>query len=229
MPQKYKPKPLPKKPLAKKPVDVRQDKQLDNLKKRIKRIEHSDELKYNDLFFTNTFDNNGVAFSLASLAQGDDSNNRVGEEINAKYLNFYYRGIQGVSIGTANIRIVVFWDMQANALAPTFFTAGTSPEEGLLDDTVITSRFLCPANYRTKQRYKILYDKTMAINPDSTTTSKAVFVKKSFNLGGAKVKYADSGATLASLTSRALYILCVGSTGNTMGNNLGTRFWYTDP
>lgn len=214
----YKKKPQPKK------------YQNKNLEKRITKLEHSEELKYNDWSDGTTLTALGFAHHLTGLSQGDDYNQRIGEEIIAKYLNLKLRYQKTTaSANYSTIRCLVFWDMQNNGTGPTVFTT-SDLAQGVLDDTTIGSIFLCPHNYRTKERYHILMDKVLVMNPNATDTKQEIFYKKNIKLSGAKIKYSNSSGGYASVTSRALWILILAdaTTASEVTPVNSARFWYTD-
>lgn len=214
-----------------KKVAPKQRKKAPNNKQlavRIKKLEHSEELKYDDTYDATSWDGATTVVQLTGIAQGDDVNQRVGEEIIAKYANIKFRNVRvGGSTTYANYRVILFWDMQANVGAPTLL-ASTNAGLGLLDDTTVSDRFVAPLNYRTKQRYHVLWDKTYELNPTGgSAVPTARTIKKNFNLGGAKVKYSSSSA--GDQTSRALYLYRSSSdTSSPTSDRLMTRIWYTD-
>lgn len=197
---------------------------------RIKKLEHTEELKYIDVLNSTALSTTGTSLVLSVLAQGDDFNNRVGEEVRAKYVNCKLRLAKTTPSANINqVRCILFWDLQTNGSGPVILTS-TLADSGLLDNSSITSVLLSPHNYRCSQRYKILYDKVHVLNPDSTTTQMARYIHINKRLGGAKIKYTDSSGTIASLTSRALCFSILSDTSSTteITPTLCFRVWYTD-
>jgi len=198
---------------------------------RIKKLEKQDELKYADLYSTSTADG-GVQFVLTSLAQGDNFDQRIGEEVIAKYIHMKFlltRTIASNAAAATRLRLLLFWDVQANGVASPMYTSTSSLTEGVLDDSVIASRTICPRNYRTKNRYHILMDKLVIMNLDDIGCNMQKLIKKNISLGGAKIKYSDSGATIAAQTSRSLQLFAISGTADTISAQWSFRFWYTDP
>lgn len=199
---------------------------------RIRRLEHTIEMKYKDFYTTSTWDDNvtGV-LACVNVAQGDDFNQRAGEEIVSKYLNVYFRNVKIAAAAVAYYRIIIFWDLQANGGTPSLFASATNPNVSLIDDQNIIDKQLAPINYRTKHRYHVLYDKRYNLNPYGGLTSNfGVTKSKNFNLHNAKIKYASSTGT--DYTSRALYIYyyCDDTSGvGATSDRLGARYWYIDP
>jgi len=201
-----------------------------NLDRRIRKLERSEELKYHDLQSTSALATTGTSIHLTGLAQGDDFDQRIGEEIVAKYLNMKLRfETSNLSVSSSQMRVLLFWDLQNNGVGPDVSTS-VSIGTAVLDNATVTSTILCPHNYRTKHRYKILMDRVYNMNPDGTGVGKSLFVKRNLRLNGAKIKYQDSGATFASVTSRALWFMIIGngSAVTDVTPTLSFRTWYTD-
>lgn len=198
---------------------------------RVKKLEHTDELKYHDTVYTASVYNNTTTFVLLSnMGQGDNVEERLGLEATAKYINFKIRLIKSASIYPALWRIIAFWDVQANGAAPGLL-ASANPSTGLLDDNIIGNVLLAPHNYRTKERYKVLMDKQYTQNPYEPTVLETMNIKKNFKLGGAKLKYGDTGTTVNNQASRALYVWAVNANDSGSANAnwiLTARLWYTD-
>lgn len=210
------------------PANKKKRLQNKNLDRRIKKLEHSEELKYIDIYNTSALTNTGTIVALNFIAQGDDFNQRLGEEICAKFVNMKIR-ISHLAAGTYDqVRSILFWDKQTNGTGPTIYTS-TDINSGLLDNSTITSGVLCPHNYRCNDRYAILYDKVHSINPESSAVDKVIQFKKSFKLSGAKVKYSNSGALITSIPSRSLFYVQISYApiASTTPTN-SFRFWYTD-
>lgn len=196
---------------------------------RIKKLEHTEELKYIDYLDTAALAVAGTNKCYSLLGQGDDFNQRIGEETRVKYLNCHLRFTKAASANSSQIRIILYWDMATDGLGPTLL-ASSFIGAGLLDDTFITTKIMSPHNYRTSDRYKILYDKTIYLNPDSSSVVINRMIKINRKLGGAKIKYADSGSTVTSIVSRALNMCFFADssavTDVTVYNS--TRVWFTD-
>lgn len=209
--------------------DMIQDKQIVSLKKKVKKLEHSEELKYNNLTNSLTaISTTANIYSLSAIGQGDDYNQRVGEELTAKYLNVKMRIRHFANANADVVRVIIFWDKQVNGVGPVAFTSA-SAVDALLDDTNVGQVCYAQPNYRTKHRYTILYDKLHIMNPDSSGVNLTKAFKFNTNLGGAKQKFSDSGATYTSQVSRGLFLMVFGNDCDaTTSFQHNTRFWYTD-
>lgn len=197
---------------------------------RIKKLEHSDELKFRDFYDVSDWYNSTSVFALSNIPQGDDVNERVGQEIQAKYVNIKLQIQRNAGVAALPIRCILFWDTQADGNPPTLLSSSDAAT-ALLNDDVIGTTQLMPFQYATKQRYHVLMDKIVYVNPASSTTTSFKLVKKNFMLGGAKVKYATSAGSITAASSRVLYLYCWagGAAGLGGGSYRATaRFWYTD-
>jgi len=198
---------------------------------RIKKLEHTDELKYIHFNDTTAVSTSGIALGLSVLAQGDDFDQRIGEEVTAKYMNMKLRYTMSPSSGTSQIRIIVFWDMQTSGLGPDLLTAaGTLNATALLDNNTTTNSVMSPHNYRTKKRYKILMDRVFTKQPDDVLAEQILMINRNFKLGGAKIKYASSGSNTAAIVSRSLWVAVFGNTtaASVAASQQTFRVWFTD-
>lgn len=197
---------------------------------RVKKLEHTEELKYADSYDASVITTTGYMLHLTGIAQGDDFNQRVGEEIVAKYLNMKLRLTKAASVNAPQVRCIIFWDMQNNGVGPTFLTS-TDPIQAVLDNSTVTNIMLSPHNYRTKDRYHILWDKVITINPQDSLSTSAHIYKKNIKLSGAKIKYGSSSGSIAATVGRALYFSIVGSGASAVNEvtpNISNRVWFTD-
>jgi len=216
---------------TRKPTATRKGPSTKQLATRVKKLEHSEELKYDD-FSANasSYGNVSTVYILSNPGQGDNYNERVGEEITSKYVNLKFRLGKIPSTDSIQYRCLLFWDVQTNGVGP-IVLASTDLGQGLIDDTNITNVLYSPLNYRAKMRYHVLMDKNYVLNCDSSSTTKDQVIKKSFQLGGAKIKFKDSSTSISSIVSRCLCLIVIsGSSTNVdnCSNLLTARFWYTD-
>lgn len=224
-PQKRK---FKKQPQAKKNAVVTH-KQLN---KRLKAIEHQEELKYKDFMNTDTFVTPQV-LGTCSIAQGDDFNQRVGEEIVVKKLDVMFRANKTVGSTISNsYRIMIVRDRQANGIGAFAVTSGGTGanNDAILDNNTITDTLHCPINYRCKDRYKVYTEELIVMNPDSSAVNMQAFWKHTVHFPkGLRIKYSDSGATVASITSNQLVVLCLANAiADIPAVEISTRLWFTD-
>lgn len=217
------------------------------LAKRVKVIESDMELKYNDFGWNNnsiiSFDGTspGVAVNTVIMVKGTGaSGNRIGDEIRTTSLDIKFQlwitPTASVSIVSHYplVRCVVFWDRQANGTLPVAF--GNQTTQSVFDNSVITNNVLCPRNYNTIERFKILYDKNVTFHPYTVLQSTPLFFNNThwhhirLKLGR-KVKYnAVNGGTYADVDTNSLYVLfATDADPGTPANLLGcSRVYYKD-
>jgi len=164
-------------------------------------------------------DSGSQVLLLNGIARGDEINERVGREVTLRSIQFNFTPHVTVATGTdQQQRVLLVYDRQTNA------TALTAAQVLLTADTV------APRNLENRKRFKILFDRTFALNasgePGSAVTRR--FYRKlrhpvSFNAG-------DAG-TVADIVTGSLYLVVVGSNapGVTAGSVIfATRIRYTD-
>lgn len=211
-----------------------------SLNKKIKHIENNlMELKYVDNIETNiTTAPAGVFFYISAIAQGDTASTRTGNVINPTSL--LVRQIfltNSASVIPNVVRCIVFWDRQPNGANPVL--VGASTTQSLLDTGVITEPINAPRNFNTIDRYKILYDKTHALNGQvvQTTTAGSTsalipiskYVSFRVNLNRI-IKYNNTTAVIGAAASNALHIAYWTDTvnANPPDYSAGYRLYYRD-
>lgn len=204
-----------------------------SLNNKIKRIENKEEIKnidtYQNVVNVTTA---GVLTLLNGVAQGTTPITRIGNETAATSIQFRAQYIANTAeLSGTLVRMIIFWDRQPNGAAPTVAT--------LLDSSVITLPYLAPYHRDYQKRYKIVYDKTMVLNPgvESATTPATGVVtaviaqervlKKKLRLGR-EVKYSGAGATVASIQTNSLYVLQISDAAQNPSVIAGYRFYYKD-
>lgn len=166
---------------------------------------------------TNTNDDCQV---LNLIQQGAGSWNRIGRKVNL--LSVRLRGtaryVSAVAVTSGDLnantmRMVVVWDKQPSGAAiPTFDTVfGLTSQTG-----AETSTFLAPVRYDNMDRFSVLRDIVIPMNPQlwnneggSTDASRQDFAFDEFiKLGGREVVYASQTdpLTIADISTGALYV-----------------------
>jgi hypothetical protein len=203
--------------------DAIQDKQIVKIQRQLNAMKP--EMKYIDYYNTTSPTGGYVAFNGTLVAQGDNFNQRIGEEIKVTYFDLDL-ALYRTTVATSTIcRFILLWDTQSNGNVVFNHLASLDLAEGLLDDTTIINTQLSPFNDRTKERYKILLDKRFLFNMEGS--DKQIHFRKKINLHNANIKYSDSGATAASLTSRSLIMLYT-NMGSSITHSTTGRLHYTD-
>jgi len=197
-----------------------------NLARRVRKLERAPEIKYRDVTSVLAPTAGGTAIAALFIPQGDDFNQRIGEEINLMYVNYKMR--YAIASGTTSQiwRTMLVMDRQNDGSGP-IFLASSSLVEGLLDDITITSPIYAPHNYRTKQRYQVLYDQVHVSNPAEPTCERSLYIKKNYKFHGKKIKYSGSGSAISDLPTHDLFWLHFETSG-TVSITFSSRTWYTD-
>lgn len=199
-----------------KKVDTVQDKQIKTLVKKVAKLEVEPELKYIHNYLTaNVGTSPGDAYFALNIAQGDDYNQRVGEEIMLKKQDWILNLIMPASLSAIRYRVILFMDNQTNGNPPALL-ASVSSTAGLLDDLTITDTQYSPYNPRCSERYKIYNDKSYIYNRSEPTISERHSIKLS-KIFNTRIKYSNSSGVLSSLASKsvhlAVFVASVGTVG----------------
>lgn len=195
------------------------------LAKEIKMLKHMPEIKHIDI-------HNNTAlpqfFAPVNVGQGDDYNQRIGEEVIAKSLELTCAMVLGAGTNAAYFRVMVYWDKQFNGTGGQIATGAHSADlDALIDDNAGGPIAFSPLNHRCKERYTILYDKLVTLVHSDTAGTETAVLKKKIPLSNAVIKYSNSGATIASVISRGLSVLVYCSNSGTSAET-NVRFNYID-
>lgn len=217
-----------------------------SLNRKIKRLNDMIELKFIDSFFSGSVNDNGSSIQLLNgIPIGTDPDERVGLELRATSVQFRgYLLTDPDVLASSTVRIIVFWDRQANGSVPLTLTSLTAADGTILDLTTVTDPTLAPYNYSAIDRYRVLYDKIITINPDVINTSvrdegppdvtttatvltKRANFKKKIKLGRT-VKYDDASSGIASIATNSLYMVAYTMEDDGPVLRFGSRFYYKD-
>lgn len=186
-----------------------QQKDIQNLKKAVKKIQNDEELKHKDTQSSVSPATAGTFILLNDIAVGDTPTTRDGNDITSTSIQWRIRIVSDVdALAGFMLRHIIFWDAQANGAAPTLAE--------LLDLTVATSAVIAPYNRDTQKRFKILHDSTHDVNPDivlaftvATGVTTSVGSKRLHEIGRQQtsriVKYDGSTAAIADIVTNSLY------------------------
>lgn len=180
----------------------------------MKKIETSDLRQLNTNVASGTVTRAGTVTIMNAMAVGNGDGQRAGNRTVAKYLEMRIDvGLDGVALAftTAmnyHYRCIVFWDKQANGAPPVI-------SELLQNSGVGGNNYLSPFNFNGKSRYKVIWDKTVSLNPVSnsrqaigTTTydsmDKVIVLRKKLNT---TTTYNNGNAgTVADISTNSLYM-----------------------
>jgi len=110
---------------------------------------------------TSVTSSGSILATVQSMAQGDDSNQRVGDSIKCQNLTLRWTGEVSSASNVARLRLIIFWD-EANVITSVAqFLQYVGSFQSVISGKVYDNRFLS----------KVLYDKTMTINKQITSAS----------------------------------------------------------
>lgn len=153
-----------------------------------------------------------VNYVLNNLVQGDSRNTRTGNQTHFQHVHIkaWIQASLGIPDGQM-VRVMLFWDKQADGAAPTFAQ--------LFADPTLANNYMSPRNPDYLRRYIVLRDKTFIFNTlCATATTPAtglatVFSQQqhvlnwSVNLKNKRVQYNDvGGGTVADIIGPSLYL-----------------------
>lgn len=211
---------------------------ISTINQKIKKIQSAIELKYVDNLYSSQVDNTPDLYLLNVMPAGTNPNNRIGNKVNATSIQF--RGTlisNSLALDPTQVRIIVFWDQQANGAAPPIEGSTTAGTEGLLDVTVVTQPIMAPYSMEAQKRFSILYDKTYTINPqvgvpgdeENSVVPVSLYIKKKIQLSRV-VKYDNAaGGTIADIQTNSLYMVAISDRATEVPTfTFGSRFIFKD-
>ncbi|AXH74935.1 MAG: capsid protein [Circoviridae sp.] len=210
-----------KRSMRRRPFSTRRRKgpTVKTVNRKVKVLQKRIELKWADVYYNQELNNSAsgtMVQLLNGLLAGTTANQRIGNEVHWTSLQF--RGtitMDSLRKAASNVRLIIFWDRQANQAAPQ--TLSTAISKGLLEDTTVTDLFLSPFSYPTQDRYRVLYDKRWVLNPQLQLTEASgsvtvnqpytVSFKKKIQLNRSTKYDANNDVTVAGIMTNSLYAL----------------------
>jgi hypothetical protein len=210
------------------------------LNKKIKKLQQDEELKMHEVTKNQLLDLSaptpGSYLLLNGIAVGTNFRTRIGNQVRATSLSIRYSIDWSASfplITPPLIRILIFWDRQANQTYPEVF--GLSNGAGVLD-TGFAGEIYAQTNINNWKRYKLLYDKVHNIIPysrDLTTEMPNFYIKKKIKLNRI-VQYDDTNATQDAISTNSLWMCAFSTAGaadlaiNKPTLRFASRFYFKD-
>lgn len=243
----------PFKPVPRKAVDVRQDKQLANLKKSVVKLTKQPQLYYCTLGHNITSAAAPTAtFMFSGIVQGDTIFQRRGQEIIGTSLKFRgYMVANSARLDATAMRVIVFWAKGNLAGAPTAIADTNSGSNGILNNdtlgaalTSAPSTFPYSLEYTSGRNgvYDVIFDREYIINPrlvaaftpatGVTATVGVEIVPVRFNLKfHRRIRYDSALAGLVTdLANQSLWMVAVSDGAANPAALQGTsRFIYKQP
>ena len=105
-----------------------------------------------------TFNTSGTLYSLSTVGQGLDYNERVGNSIKLQSIDVRYRIFMNTSSGNTVVRVIILRDLDGYGTAPAI--------SDILQDGVGTATApLAEIDFLNRKRFSILYDYTDTLSP----------------------------------------------------------------
>lgn len=134
-----------------------------NLDKRIRRIVRKQEIKHFDVFDGSEAIPGGAGLVVPLLvpAQGAGAAQYIGNQLTLTSVQMRFElNNNTAALINSSIRVMIVYDKEGGT--PTFTQ--------VLDMDTITSAYLAPYNYDTQKRFKIMYDRSFVLNPQTVNT-----------------------------------------------------------
>lgn len=150
-------------------------------RRKIRKLMYANEVKWFDRNqpSAQTSTNSWTFYDLlAGIAGGEGENQVIGQEFNAKssYLTYQISNVQANTLGFT-VRVVLFWDKQAN---------GTLPNDSDVFTNTISPLY-SKLNLANRDRFKILYDRWHYYHPNIVFDSSGVATgSQAFTMGYSK-------------------------------------------
>lgn len=131
---------------------------------------------------------------LNGIASGSTAETRIGRKIVLKslYLRAFVN-LNATSTFGSQIRVIVFYDKQANATAPA------------ITDLLLADNYLSPNNLSNRDRFVVLCDEMMEPISVNANNSTAITVYKKLNLE--TMFNGGSAGTVGDITSGSVYLM----------------------
>lgn len=212
-----------------KKIDDKQNKALESLDRRLARVEGETEVKYADEYTGSSVVSTGGNFSVPvtpAPRRGTGPNDRVGDEI---FLTSWHVKLQVLTnqelVGGTVMRFIFFIDKMNDGAQPPLFTWNggvlVSPR-GLLETELITDPTKAFYNQDARDRYKIMHDELVVLNPavhmesapdggnwEVTEVARRAWVKEFFFPIRKKIRYTQDLGLITDLIGNVPYFVAL--------------------
>lgn len=200
-------------------------KAVNNVKKSVRKVQNSAELKMHDIEVTGTASSGSSFQLLTGIAEGDTAYTRTGDEIVATSLRGVLKLVTDTNRSHITCRVLIVRDLLSQGVAP-FVT-------DVLNNDNITSLIMAPYRRSSRKRYKILYDRLMTFNTaafEATNTYVPVErVKKIRIKMHSKIIYKGTGITIADAETNSIYVTVISDYSSDFPNYIfGSRLYFKD-
>lgn len=184
-----------------------------------------EELKTIDTEGYNNTTSTGAVYLLSGVAQGTDYTNRIGRKISMKSLliRFSLNPNAGQTSAVGDfVRILIVYDSQSNGSAPG------------VTDILQTANYLSPMNLNNRDRFKVLHERLIPMNPTVYTTgaltggnpqNKSYEIYKRMFLDEV---FSNTTNLISSITSGSVYLLIIAAAATATGLGYNSRIRFSD-
>lgn len=216
--------------------DVNQDKRINNVERKVVKINNLFELKYLDILQTTPATTSGLLLCLNAIATGTSQITRLGAQIRMTSVQYRLGILSSTAVLTGSgYRFMIVMDRQANGTTP---TVGGDPTgagtPAILNDLVITDHLDSPYQWETSKRFKILHDERGVINVNTlqgvagtavVPVQKLLQGKISLNYN---VKYDNTSANVLNINTNSLWSVFITDIAGTLALEGGYRVYFKD-
>lgn len=218
--------PYARKRYAKKPYRAKRSSLARAVKKVIAKAMPKPEKK----FFTQTasdgsIDTAGTITQLSAIAQGDDVNNRQGNDVQMDYLDINLIATNTNATGDEGfntiLRFLIVQDTQQNNITPTIAQVLSSVD------------VLSHLNPDNVGRFKVIFDKKVVLNSEAQDQVAKSLIQRSYlhcyhKFSGKSAKLEFTGAAGTDVHNNHLYFMAIPSTDEIGSFSFDSRIGYYD-
>lgn len=232
---------------ATKSVDKAQNALMKQMKQKLDELESTVETKYSitngstTVYHYEGTDSETRVRNIKEIRMGEsqglgDSNQRIGDQITLKHVDFDYRielnresanPAESLIADQTTIRVCLFWDNQPSAVSAAGGTVQNLVEYPQIFQSAVSGAFtnaigydmmLTQKDWDNRKRFSIIYDKTHTLCPNTYSTSAGGLsgtlgarsctgkIKVNKNYKKQKIRFVAGGDTVV---NRKLYFLCI--------------------
>jgi len=162
------------------------------------------EKKYKELTANFSADVSKQVILINGIAEGTAFNQRIGRKIDMSSCSFRFNITSPADYASIKLRMLLVYDAQPNEAA---FTLG----ELFQTDTYPADSYF---NLENRDRFNVLEDKVMMINPVDSSHVRKYYYQFGKSLSKYKVTYSDTADTISSISTGSLYLLVVSNVGS---------------
>lgn len=212
------------------PKESKLEKKVRTMSRKMSQLSKGVETKWVGTYQGNTNVGNTTATLYASelcssITLGDTREDRTGNRITLKYVDFNYLAINQVNTNTSTLRVWVLLDKEAHSYTA---TSGAFPTTFFLAATGAGQHYLSSYNPIFAKRFRVLHDEIHDLVNSAGNTSASAWgeaipqvQRHRIHLKNYKVEYNDTnGGTVVDLEAGALWVFAASSQAVGTGSTL---------